>query len=49
MSSEPEDRGFVVVSGTSNGIGAATALHLADKGFHVLAGVRREADADRAT
>jgi NAD(P)-dependent dehydrogenase (short-subunit alcohol dehydrogenase family) len=48
MSSEPEDRGFVV-TGTSTGIGAATALHLADKRFHVLAGVRREADADRAT
>src|SRR5207342_2294887 len=43
MSSEP-DRGFVVVTGTSTGIGAATALHLADKGFHVFAGVRRAAD-----
>ncbi len=41
MSSEPKDRGFVVVTGTSTGIGAATALHLADKGFHVFAGVRR--------
>ena len=49
MSPEPEDRGFVVVTGTSTGIGAATALHLADKGFHVFAGVRREADADCAT
>ena len=45
MSSEPHD-GFVVVTGTSTGIGAATALHLADKGFHVFAGVRREADGD---
>ena len=45
MSSEPE-HGFVVVTGTSTGIGAATALHLADKGFHVFAGVRREADGE---
>ena len=44
--SEPKDHGFVVVTGTSTGIGAATALHLADKGFHVFAGVRREADGD---
>lgn len=46
MSSEPEDRGLVVVTGTSTGIGAATALHLAKQGFHVLAGVRREADGE---
>jgi NAD(P)-dependent dehydrogenase (short-subunit alcohol dehydrogenase family) len=46
MSSEPEDRRFVVVTGTSTGIGAATALHLAAKGFHVFAGVRGEADGD---
>ena len=45
MSSDPR-RGFVVVTGTSTGIGAATALHLVDEGFHVFAGVRREADAD---
>ena len=45
MSSEPE-RGFVVVTGTSSGIGAATALHLAESGFHVLAGVRSEADGE---
>ncbi len=44
MSSERRDRGFVVVTGTSTGIGAATALHLAEEGFHVFAGVRREAD-----
>src|SRR5262245_8305400 len=45
MSAEPE-RGYVVVTGTSTGIGAATALHLADSGFHVLAGVRSEADGE---
>ncbi len=46
MSSEQTDRGFVVVTGTSTGIGAATALHLAEKGFHVFAGVRREVDGE---
>ena len=46
MSSPPGSRGFVVVTGTSTGIGAATALRLADEGFHVLAGVRSEADGD---
>jgi NAD(P)-dependent dehydrogenase (short-subunit alcohol dehydrogenase family) len=37
---------LVVVTGASTGIGAATARELARRGFHVLAGVRREADAD---
>src|ERR1700742_2656397 len=37
---------LIVVTGASTGIGAATARELARKGFHVLAGVRREADAD---
>ena len=46
MTSERPDRGFVVVTGTSTGIGAATALHLAENGFHVFAGVRREEDGD---
>jgi len=40
-----ESRGFVVVTGASTGIGRATAVHLARKGFTVLAGVRREEDA----
>jgi NAD(P)-dependent dehydrogenase (short-subunit alcohol dehydrogenase family) len=35
----------VVVTGTSTGIGRATASRLAAEGFHVLAGVRRESDA----
>ena len=46
MSKKQTGRGFVVVTGTSTGIGAATALHLAGKGFHVFAGVRREGDGE---
>ena len=50
---QSESRGTVVVTGTSTGIGAATALHLAEIGFSVFAGVRNlsdgEALADRAT
>lgn len=38
------DRGHVVVTGASTGIGRATALHLGRIGFTVLAGVRREED-----
>ncbi|CAA9530871.1 MAG: hypothetical protein AVDCRST_MAG85-3664 [uncultured Solirubrobacteraceae bacterium] len=38
-------RGTVLVTGTSSGIGRATALHLATCGFDVLAGVRGDADA----
>lgn len=38
--------GAVFVSGTSTGIGAATALHVAEKGFTVFAGVRSAADGD---
>ena len=37
---------LIVVTGASTGIGAASARELARKGFHVLAGVRREVDAD---
>jgi NADP-dependent 3-hydroxy acid dehydrogenase YdfG len=44
MSAASNDRGFVLVTGTSTGIGAATALELADNGFHVFVGVRSEAD-----
>ena len=46
VSGEHRGRGYVVVTGTSTGIGAATAVHLAEKGFHVFAGVRREADGE---
>jgi NAD(P)-dependent dehydrogenase (short-subunit alcohol dehydrogenase family) len=41
-----KERGSVVVTGTSTGIGAATARHLVDKGFHVFAGVRRDEDGE---
>jgi NAD(P)-dependent dehydrogenase (short-subunit alcohol dehydrogenase family) len=36
---------LVFVTGTSSGIGNATALRLAADGFHVLAGIRRPEDA----
>lgn len=37
-------RGTIVVTGASTGIGRAAALHLAELGFHVFAGVRKETD-----
>ena len=36
---------LALVTGTSTGIGRATAIHLAARGFEVLAGVRRPEDA----
>ena len=41
------DRGYVVVTGASTGIGEATATRLAAQGFIVFAGVRKTADGDR--
>ncbi len=41
-----DDRGAVVITGTSTGIGAACARRLADEGFLVFAGVRRDEDAN---
>jgi NAD(P)-dependent dehydrogenase (short-subunit alcohol dehydrogenase family) len=41
------ERGTVVVTGASTGIGEATALHLKELGFKPLAGVRKEEDAER--
>ncbi|MCB0188605.1 MAG: SDR family oxidoreductase [Caldilineaceae bacterium] len=35
---------FVVVTGAAKGIGRAITLHLARQGYHVIAGVRKEAD-----
>jgi NAD(P)-dependent dehydrogenase (short-subunit alcohol dehydrogenase family) len=37
---------IMVVTGASTGMGTATARELAARGYHVLAGVRREHDAD---
>jgi NAD(P)-dependent dehydrogenase (short-subunit alcohol dehydrogenase family) len=37
---------LIVVTGASTGIGAATARELASRGFHVLAGIRRDSDAE---
>jgi NAD(P)-dependent dehydrogenase (short-subunit alcohol dehydrogenase family) len=36
----------VLISGCSSGIGRATAIHLAQRGFTVFASVRKEADAE---
>ncbi len=46
MTASTESQALAVVTGASTGIGAATARELAGRGFHVLAGVRREQDGD---
>jgi NAD(P)-dependent dehydrogenase (short-subunit alcohol dehydrogenase family) len=46
MAGESERRGAVVITGTSTGIGAATAVRLVESGFHVFAGVRRAEDGE---
>lgn len=46
MRASPEIQEIAVITGTSTGMGAATARELARRGFHVLAGVRRDRDAD---
>jgi NAD(P)-dependent dehydrogenase (short-subunit alcohol dehydrogenase family) len=40
-------KGFVLVTGTSSGIGEACARHLAGLGFNVFAGVRKQEDGER--
>jgi NAD(P)-dependent dehydrogenase (short-subunit alcohol dehydrogenase family) len=42
----PSRHQLVVVTGASTGLGAATAREFAARGYHVLAGVRRDVDAD---
>lgn len=44
MTTSSETRELVIVTGASTGMGAATARELARRGFHVLAGVRRDSD-----
>ncbi|MGW0566583.1 SDR family oxidoreductase [Streptomyces tauricus] len=46
MPTTPPARSLIVVTGASTGMGAATARELARRGFHVLAGVRRDSDAE---
>ena len=47
MSTNMNTNRMAVVTGASSGIGLATARELASRGFHVLAGVRKQQDAER--
>jgi NAD(P)-dependent dehydrogenase (short-subunit alcohol dehydrogenase family) len=46
MDESSSDRGAVVITGASTGIGRAAALHLAGKGLRVFAGVRTASDGE---
>jgi len=46
---QPGEGAVVVVTGASTGIGRATAVTLADAGYHVFAGVRKESDGEALT
>ena len=46
MTTSSVQRQLVVVTGASTGLGLAVARELASRGFHVLAGVRRDHDAN---
>src|SRR6202140_2650853 len=46
MTTSPKVQEIVIITGASRGIGEASARDLARRGFHVLAGVRRDQDAD---
>jgi len=38
---------YVIISGSSTGIGKTTALYLSEKGYHVFAGVRKTEDGEK--
>ncbi|MFJ4783519.1 SDR family oxidoreductase [Streptomyces sp. NPDC088794] len=46
MTKSSETQELIVVTGASTGMGAATAREMARRGFHVLAGVRRDSDGE---